>query len=79
VTAVGYPLGGQLTLSPGRVIRYLDGRTLPPEIAFDGPVMQLSARIKHGDSGGPVLNGHGRVVGIVYASPPPRRLSELLV
>ena len=70
VTAVGYPLGGQLTLSPGRVIRYLDGRTLPPEIAFDGPVMQLSTRIKHGNSGGPVLDARGRVVGITYAGQP---------
>lgn len=70
VTAVGYPLGGELTLSSGRVVRYLDGRTLPPEIAFDGPVMQLSARIKHGNSGGPVLDAHGRVVGIVYAGQP---------
>jgi S1-C subfamily serine protease len=70
VTAVGYPLGGELTLSPGRVVRYLDGRTLPPEIAFDGPVMQLSTRIKHGNSGGPVLDAHGRVVGIVYAGQP---------
>jgi S1-C subfamily serine protease len=70
VTAVGYPLGGQLTLSPGRVAGYLDGRTLPPEIAFDGPVMQLSTRIKHGNSGGPVLDPHGRVVGIIYAGQP---------
>jgi S1-C subfamily serine protease len=70
VTAVGYPLGGQLTLAPGRVISYLDGRTLPPEIAFDGPVTELSTRIKHGNSGGPVLNGHGRVVGIIYAGQP---------
>ena len=38
VTAVGYPLGGKLTLSPGRVVRYLDGRTLDPSIAFDGQV-----------------------------------------
>ena len=29
VTAVGYPLGGPLTLSPGRVIRYLDGSSCP--------------------------------------------------
>ena len=34
VTAVGYPLGGPLTLSEGRVTRYLDGRTLPAEVAF---------------------------------------------
>lgn len=67
VTAVGYPLGGKLTLSPGRVIRYLDGRTLGPGIAFDGRVMQLTAKVKHGNSGGPVLDRDGRVVAIIFA------------
>lgn len=70
VTAVGYPLGGPLTLSHGRVVRYLDGRTLVPSIAFDGRVMELTARVKHGNSGGPVLDRRGRVVGIVFAGEP---------
>jgi S1-C subfamily serine protease len=70
VTAVGYPLGGKLTLSPGRVVRYLDGRTLDPSIAFDGQVMQLTTKIKHGNSGGPVLDSKGRVVGVIYAGEP---------
>jgi S1-C subfamily serine protease len=70
VTAVGYPLGGQLTLSPGKVIRYLDGRKLTPDIAFDGPVMQVSTKIKHGNSGGPLLDSNGRVVGVIYAGEP---------
>jgi S1-C subfamily serine protease len=70
VTAVGYPLGGELTLSPGRVIGYLDGRRLPGEIAFDGKVMQVSSRIKHGNSGGPLLDAKGRVVGVIFAGEP---------
>ena len=70
VTAVGYPLGGPLTLSAGRVIRYLDGRTLPGEIAFDAKVLELSTRIKHGNSGGPLLDRRGRVVGVIFAGQP---------
>ena len=38
VTAVGYPLGGPLMLSAGRVTRDLDGRSLA-EVAFDGKVL----------------------------------------
>ena len=70
MTAVGYPLGGPLTLSPGKVIGYLDGNTLPGEIAFDGKVMQLSTQIKHGNSGGPLLDSKGRVVGVIFAGEP---------
>ena len=70
VTAVGYPLGGQLALSPGRVVGYLDGNSLPGEIAFPGRVMQVSSRIKHGNSGGPLLDRRGRVVGVIFAGEP---------
>ena len=70
VTAVGYPLGGELTLSQGRVVRYLDGRGLNPEIAYAGEVMQLTTKIKHGNSGGPLLDRRGRVVGVIYAGEP---------
>jgi S1-C subfamily serine protease len=70
VTAVGYPLGGQLALSPGRVVGYLDGNSLPGEIAFPGRVMQVSSRIKHGNSGGPLLDARGRVVGVIFAGEP---------
>ncbi|HZU40686.1 MAG TPA: trypsin-like peptidase domain-containing protein, partial [Solirubrobacteraceae bacterium] len=68
VTAVGYPLGGPLTLSPGRVLGYVDGRSLPPGIGFDGRVIEISAAIHHGNSGGPLLDSRGRVVGVVYAA-----------
>jgi S1-C subfamily serine protease len=70
VTAVGYPLGGPLTLSSGRVTRYLDGRTLPAEVAFPAQVLELSVRIKHGNSGGPLLDRRGRVVGVIFAGQP---------
>jgi S1-C subfamily serine protease len=66
VTAVGYPLGGPLTLSPGEVLGYLDGRKLG-RFGFDGRVIEISAAIRHGNSGGPLLDARGRVVGVVYA------------
>jgi S1-C subfamily serine protease len=70
VTAVGYPLGGELTLAEGRVLRYRDGNTLHPEIAYDGQVIELDTKIKHGNSGGPLLDSKGRVVGVIYAGEP---------
>jgi S1-C subfamily serine protease len=70
VTAVGYPLGGPLTLSPGRVVRIFDGRTLPAGFAFDGEVIEVSSKIKPGNSGGPLLDRRGRLVGVVFAGRP---------
>ncbi len=70
ITAVGYPLGGALTITHGRVLAYLDGNTLDPSIAFDGRVMEVSAPVKHGNSGGPLLDSRGRLVGVVFAARP---------
>jgi S1-C subfamily serine protease len=70
VTAVGFPLGGSLTLSPGHVLSYRDGRDLPGELAFPGRVMEVTTKVKHGNSGGPLLDEQGRVVGIIYAGEP---------
>ncbi len=63
VTVVGYPLGGPLTFSVGTVVDRVDGTPY----GIPGPVMRLTARVEHGNSGGPVLDSHGRVVGIVFA------------
>lgn len=71
ITAVGYPLGGPLTLSTGRVVGYVDGRRLG-QLGFDGQVIEISAPIRHGNSGGPLLDARGRVVGVVYAGQFPR-------
>jgi len=68
VTAVGYPLGGALTITHGKVLRYLDGNSLNSSIASGGQVMEVSAPVKHGNSGGPLLDSHGRVVGVVFAA-----------
>jgi S1-C subfamily serine protease len=70
ITAVGYPLGGALTVTHGKVLAYLDGNRLDPSIAFDGQVMEVSAPVKHGNSGGPLLDARGRLVGVVFAAQP---------
>jgi len=63
VTAVGYPLGGPLALSPGAVIDRVDGGPFN----VPGTVVRLTAEIRPGNSGGPLLDRRGRIVGIVYA------------
>ena len=63
VTAVGYPGGGPLTLSRGAVVDRVDGAGL----GVPGTVVRLTARVRPGNSGGPLLDRRGRVAGIVYA------------
>jgi S1-C subfamily serine protease len=63
VTAVGYPLGGELTLSDGTVVDRVDGR----DFGVFGEVLRISALVLPGNSGGPLLDRKGRIVGIVYA------------
>lgn len=66
VFAVGNPLGLQASLTAGvvsandRSIRTEDGRTL-------GGLIQFDAAVNPGNSGGPLLNRGGQVVGIVTA------------
>jgi S1-C subfamily serine protease len=64
LTAVGYPLGGPLTLSEGTVVDRVDGADY---LGVPGTVMRITAPIQKGNSGGPVLDRRGRIVGIVYA------------
>jgi S1-C subfamily serine protease len=63
VLAIGNPFGFQSTLTTG-VVSAL-GRTVQtgPETLIDGAV-QTDAAINQGNSGGPLLNSHGEVIGI---------------
>jgi S1-C subfamily serine protease len=63
VTAVGYPLAQQLTLSTGTVVDRVDGS----RFGIPGQVIRLAVRLEHGNSGGPLLDRQGRIVGIVFA------------
>jgi S1-C subfamily serine protease len=63
VTAVGFPLGGQLTTTHGRVVNYA-----PDPIGWSSlPMLVNDAPIEHGSSGSPLINDAGQLVGIAYA------------
>lgn len=63
VTAVGYPGGDAIDFAPGRVLDYLDGRPFEQR----STTMRVSSRVIPGNSGGPLVDAEGRVVGIVFA------------
>ncbi len=63
VTVVGYPDGGRLTVTSGRVI----GGTTDPLNENLGEVLVTDAEVEPGSSGSAVLDAEGRVVGVVYA------------
>jgi S1-C subfamily serine protease len=63
VTAVGYPLGGAVRFSPGEVVDYVPG-------VFFGestPTMRVTNALEPGNSGGPLVDADGHVVGVVFA------------
>ena len=65
VTVLGYPLpdelGTALSASDGKVNAVRDGRNSSTRL------FQIDANVNPGNSGGPLLNNHGEVVGIVVA------------
>lgn len=66
ITVVGYPGGGELKTSRGKVLRYgadIVGQSDEPMIINDAP-------IEHGSSGSPLVDSAGQVVGVAYAGKP---------
>lgn len=63
VTVVGYPLGGRLTVTSGRVT----GQTTDPLHQSLGTVLVTDAPVEPGSSGSAALDAQGRVIGVVYA------------
>ncbi len=57
ITVVGYPLGGELTLSSETVIDRTDGGNF----GVEGTIARITANVQPGNSGGPVLNAKGFV------------------
>jgi S1-C subfamily serine protease len=63
VYAYGYPSAHQLTVTSGRVLGYTEN----VELGNLGRIMRFSAHIEPGNSGGPLVDSLGRVIGVVYA------------
>jgi len=62
IAVVGYPSHGLQRIKPFMVSGSLTGPSSP-----DGHRFQFHADVRHGNSGGPLFDGEGLVVGVVYA------------
>lgn len=71
VIVVGYPEGGPSTISTGRVLAVQDGDLFGEA----SEVLVMDAPVRSGNSGGPVLDAEGRVIGVVFARDPERELA----
>lgn len=67
---VGYPNDGPLTISPARAgeTRRVLGQDAYGSGPFEREMLTLRGRVRHGNSGGPILDRQGRVLGTVFAS-----------
>ena len=63
VWAAGYPEGTQLSVLPGIVTDYVPGS----DYTAPGQIMEITNPIKPGNSGSPLLDSAGKVVGVVFA------------
>ena len=63
VFVVGYPGGGPATITTGQVIDRVDGEVLGEPT----DVIRVDARVQPGNSGGPLLDADGLVVGVIFA------------
>ena len=65
VFAVGYPAGGPEQVTSGRIVGTAEVRVTIEPGQFEGYV--LTVRVEPGNSGGPLLDRAGEVVGVVFA------------
>ena len=63
VVAIGNPLGYERSISAGIVSALQRAIAAPNQYAIDH-VIQTDAAINHGNSGGPLLNAQGQVIGV---------------
>jgi S1-C subfamily serine protease len=63
VRAIGFPEGKEMKITSGRVLGYVTNA----QLGTLGNIMRISTPIKPGNSGGPLINAKGQVVGVVYA------------
>jgi uncharacterized membrane protein required for colicin V production len=67
---IGYPNDGPLTITPARagVTRDVFGEDAYGSGPFQREMLTLRGRVRRGNSGGPLLDRKGRVLGTVFAS-----------
>ncbi len=67
---LGYPLGGPFTVSPGRVrsVTDLTGPDIYQSTTVQREVYLLRALVRPGNSGGPVIDADGEVIGVVFGA-----------
>ena len=63
VWVTGYPEGNQLSALPGAISDYISGGPY----GEPGQIMEISNAIEPGNSGSPLLNAAGEVVGVAFA------------
>lgn len=70
VVVVGYPGGGNLTLTPAKVRGEADvtGPSFRGEHTVTRDVLMLRGSVVPGNSGGPVVDTEGQVVGVVFGA-----------
>ncbi|MGH9088244.1 MAG: MarP family serine protease [Acidimicrobiales bacterium] len=66
---VGYPENGSLTVGPAAVdgVITAQGRNIYNQGTVSRQVYQVDAKVQPGNSGGPLLGGHGQVIGVVFS------------
>ena len=63
VAVIGYPGGGGSTITTGEVLGLTDGPILGEQV----PAIRVSAEVRPGNSGGPLIDAEGRVIGVIFA------------
>jgi S1-C subfamily serine protease len=64
VIAIGNPLGYDRSVTSGIVSAVQRSITAPNQVSTIGHVIQTDAALNHGNSGGPLLNADGMVIGV---------------
>jgi S1-C subfamily serine protease len=63
IAVIGYPGGGSATITTGRLVSISEETILDQE----GPFLIVDAEVRQGNSGGPVVDERGAVIGVIFA------------